>query len=107
LITQSLSKVIANFIFFSWRKVDLIIRYGKVLSDLSLVQIMIKVNPNLNNIYVNGKELKSSNYQFNTILLNKANKSITTSSEKQKRKLIIDLQRVNLANILLVNHKEG
>ena len=73
--------------------------------NLSLAKIGLKVNPNLNNIYVNGKELKNLNYQSNTILLNKAKKFITTCSDKQKRKLIIDFQRVNFANILLDNLK--
>ena len=73
--------------------------------NLSLAKIGLKVNPNLNNIYVNGKELKSLNYQSNTILLNKAKKFITTCSDKQKRKLIIDFKRVNFANILLDNLK--
>ena len=54
--------------------------------NLSLAKIGLKVNPNLNNIYVNGKELKNLNYQSNTILLNKAKKFITTCSDKQKRK---------------------
>ena len=75
--------------------------------NLSLAKIGLKVNPNLNNIYVNGKELKNLNYQSNTILLNKAKKFITTCSDKQKRKLIIDFQRVNFANILLDNLKPG
>ena len=75
--------------------------------NLSLAKIGLKVNPNLNNIYVNGKELKNLNYQSNTILLDKAKKFMTTCSDKQKRKLNIDLQRVNFANILLGNLKPG
>ena len=67
------------------------IRDRKILINGSLAEIGMKVNPELDVIHVNGKELKVINIIPKVILLNKPKKFISTCSDNHNRKTIFDL----------------
>ncbi len=89
--SQRINKVLANYGICSRRKVDLMIRDRKILVNGTLAEIGMKVNPNHDSIYINGKELKNRNLQSQIILLNKPKNVITSCSDKHERKTVIDL----------------
>ena len=91
LISQRINKVIANYGICSRRKVDLMIKDREIMVNGSLAKIGMKVNPNIDKIYINGKELKNLNNNSQVILLNKPRNVITSCSDKHSRKTVIDL----------------
>ena len=106
MIIQIINKCITNYWFCSRSKVDFIIRNGKDLDNGYLAEIGMNLNPNLDNIYVTGKELKNLKPQSHTILLNKPKNVTRTNSYRKKRKQFNLRQRADLANILFGNLKE-
>ena len=91
LITQRINKVLANYGVCSRRKVDLMIKDRKILVNGSLAVIGMKVNPDFDKIYINGKELNKVKTISQTVLLNKPKNIITTCLDKHNRKTVIDL----------------
>ena len=66
------------------------IRDGKVLINGLIAEPGMKVNPDLDSIQVNGKDLKSLNKIPQVILFNKPKNVITSCSDNHNRKTIID-----------------
>ncbi|MBD73875.1 MAG: pseudouridine synthase [Rickettsiales bacterium] len=89
--THRINKVLANYGICSRRKVDLMILDRKISVNGSLAEIGMRVNPDLDKIYINGKKLKNNNIQTTIILINKPKYIITTCSDKHNRKTVIDL----------------
>ena len=88
--SQRINKVLANYGICSRRKADLMIRDGKVLINGSIAEIGMKVNPDLDRIQVDGRELKSLKIIPQVILLNKPKNVITSCSDNHNRKTIMD-----------------
>ena len=56
----------------------------------SFAEIGMRVNPRIDKILINGKELKNLDIKTQLILFNKPKNVITTCSDKHNRKTIID-----------------
>ena len=67
------------------------IRDREILVNGSLAKIGMKVNPDFDKIFINGKELKNLNNNSKIILLNKPINVITSCSDKHNRKTVFDL----------------
>lgn len=89
--SQRINKVIANCGVCSRRKVDLLIRDRRIFVNGSLAVIGMKVNPEFDHIFVDGKKLESKNITPTIILINKPKNVITTCFDKHNRKTVIDL----------------
>jgi len=66
------------------------IRDRKVIVNGLFAEIGMKVNPDFDNIYINGKELKTSNKNSQVLLFNKPKNVITTCSDKHNRTTVFD-----------------
>ena len=88
---QRINKILANYGICSRRKADILIKDGKVLINGLKAEIGMKVNPDLDRIKVNGKELKNINIITQVILINKPRNVITSCFDQHNRKTIIDL----------------
>ena len=62
----------------------------KVLVNGSIAEIGMRVNPGLDIIHVNGKELQNLNITSKVILLNKPKNVITACSDDHNRKTVLD-----------------
>lgn len=91
MVSQRINKVIASYGICSRRKVDLMIRDRKIVVNGSIAVIGMKVNPDFDNIFIDGKELKNIHFHSQIILLNKPKYIVTTCSDKHNRKTVIDL----------------
>ena len=91
MIRERINKVIANYGVCSRRKVDLMIRDKKIVVNGEFALIGMKVNPDFDDIYVNGKELKKLNKKRQVILLNKPKFVLSSCLDKHNRKTVIDL----------------
>ena len=59
MVRQRINKVLANYGICSRRKADLLIKEGKILVNGSFASIGMKINLDLDNIKINGQELKN------------------------------------------------
>ena len=70
MVRQRINKVLANYGICSRRKADLLIKERKILVNGSFASIGMKINLDLDNIKINGQELKNINTKHQTVLLN-------------------------------------
>ena len=91
MIKERINKVLANYGICSRRKVDLMIRDKKIMLNGKFASIGMKVDPEFDNIYINGKELEKQNTLRQLILLNKPKFVLTTCLDKHNGKTVIDL----------------
>ena len=91
LSSYRINKILANYGICSRRKADLMILNKEILINGLIAKIGMKVNPDLDSIQINGKELKNLNIISQVILLNKPKNVITSCSDNHNRKTIIDL----------------
>ena len=87
---ERLSKVIANSGFLSRRKVDELIKDGKVLVNGEVAELGRKVN-NEDIISINGEIINQRKSDYVYYLLNKPRGIISSSSDEKGRKTVIDL----------------
>ena len=87
---ERLSKVIANSGFLSRRKVDELIKNGKVLVNGEVAELGRKVN-NDDVITINSEIINQEKSNYVYYLLNKPRGIISSSSDEKGRKTVIDL----------------
>lgn len=88
---ERLNKYIASCGICSRRMADKLIESGKVcVNDKVVTEFGIKVNEDLDIVYVNGKKIENKEKNI-YILLNKPKGYVTTSKEQFNRKCVIDL----------------
>ena len=87
---ERLSKVIANSGYLSRRKVDELIKEGKVLVNGKVATLGLKVN-NSDIITINGEIINQNNNNYVYYLLNKPRSIITSNHDEKGRKTVIDL----------------
>ena len=87
---ERLSKVIANSGYLSRRKVDELIKDGKVLVNGEKATLGMKVNYD-DVININGEVINQKKDDFVYFLLNKPRGIISSSSDEKGRKTVIDL----------------
>ena len=99
---QRLDKVLSNYRISSIRQATIMTGDKKDLINVSLAEIGMKLDTDLDRIQVNDKELKS----LKIILKEGRNSPIRRRLSLLGFK-VLDLQRVNFANFLLGNLKEN
>lgn len=90
-----LQKFLAECGIASRRKCEELIEAGKVLVNGEVAQIGMKVNPELDKIEYDGKEIKLQKEEHTYILLNKPIGVVTTAEDQFKRETVLDLVKVN------------
>ena len=87
---ERLSKIIANSGYASRRKVDELIKEGKVLVNGEVASLGQKVSNN-DVIIIDGKIINQNNDNYVYYLLNKPRAIITSNHDEKGRKTVIDL----------------
>ncbi len=87
---ERVSKIISNSGYASRRKAEELIQEGKVCVNGEIVSLGAKASNN-DVITVNGEVLKTNNGNYVYYLLNKPRGVISTTSDKEGRKTVIDL----------------
>ncbi|MFV9510727.1 pseudouridine synthase [Tepidibacillus sp. LV47] len=92
---QRLQKVIAEAGISSRRKAEQLIINGQVMVNGKIVTTLgVKVDPDRDQIIVNGKKIKSHPKKV-VVLLNKPKKVITSMKDPQGRKTVVDLIHIS------------
>ena len=91
MISQRINKVLSTSGICSRRKVDDLIKDKKITVNGSFAVIGMRVNPAIDRIFINGKELEKLNKKSEIILLNKPKNVLTTCSDRHHRVTVIDL----------------
>ena len=87
---ERVSKVISNTGYASRRKVDELIKEGKVLINGNKANLGDKVNHN-DVITIDGKVINQNNVNYEYYLLNKPRGVVSTSNDEKGRKTVIDI----------------
>ena len=87
---ERVSKVISNMGYASRRKVDELIKEGKVLINGNKANLGDKVNHN-DVITIDGKIINQNNINYEYYLLNKPRGVVSTSQDDKGRKTVIEL----------------
>ncbi len=88
---QRINKVLSSYGICSRRKAEILIKEKKVLVNGMIAELGMKVNLTSDSIKVDGKLVKTKNFHSKVILLNKPKYIITSCSDNQNRKTILDL----------------
>ncbi len=91
MIYQRINKVLSQQAICSRRRAEILIKEKKVMVNGQLAEIGMKVNPELDRINVNGKDINCQNFSSKLILINKPKFVITSCSDNYNRKTILDL----------------
>lgn len=86
-----LNKYLANLGLASRRKVDLLVEEGQVLVNGQLADLGMKIDPDQDEITVNGKQIKAQPPQLEYYLLNKPVDVVSSTLDPQARTTVIDL----------------
>ncbi len=91
MIYQRINKVLSQQAICSRRRAEILINEKKVMVNGQIAKLGMKVNPELDLINVNGKNINYQNSSSKLILINKPKYVITSCSDSYNRKTIIDL----------------
>ena len=87
---QRINKTISSHGICSRRKAEILINDKKVLVNGQIAEIGMKVNPEVDQIEVNGKLLNKNHLKSEILLFNKPKLVITSCSDNHNRKTIFD-----------------
>lgn len=91
-----LQKYLAGCGIASRRKSEELIENGKIKVNGEVVKKLgIKINPNIDRVEYNGKEVKNNTKEYTYILLNKPIDYVTTVKDQFNRKTVLDLVNIH------------
>ena len=90
-----LQKYLADNGIASRRKCEELILQGNVkVNEITITELWTKIQPNIDKIEYNGREIKSAKKEYVYILLNKPIDYVTTVKDQFDRKTVLDLVKV-------------